>query len=96
MTYAIAVLVVSGAPALAFLLIIMRMDRQEPEPLSLVLRVIGLGAASCIVAALFERALGGLALFHAPGLLGAAASSFIQIAPVEELCKLGVVLLFVW
>jgi len=94
--YMIAVLVVSAAPALAFLLIILRMDRQEPEPLGLVLRVIAMGAASCIVAALFEKALGGLELFHAPGLAGAAASSFIQIAPVEELCKLGVVLLFVW
>jgi RsiW-degrading membrane proteinase PrsW (M82 family) len=72
------------------------MDRQEPEPLGLVLRVIGLGAVSSVVAALVELALGGVSLFHAPGLLGAAASSFIQIAPVEELCKLGVVLLFVW
>ncbi len=96
MTYAIAVLAVSTAPALAFLLVILRMDRQEPEPLGLVLRVIALGAASCVVAALFELALGGVSLFHAPGLLGAASSSFIQIAPVEELCKLGVVLLFVW
>lgn len=96
MMYPIAVLVVSAAPALAFLLVILRMDRQEPEPLGLVLRVIALGAASCIVAALVEKALGGVALFHTPGLLGAVASSFIQIAPVEELCKLGVVLLFVW
>jgi RsiW-degrading membrane proteinase PrsW (M82 family) len=87
---------VSTAPALAFLLLILRMDRQEPEPLGLVLRVIALGAASAIVAALVELALNGIPLFHAPGLLGAAASSFIQIAPVEELCKLGVVLLFVW
>lgn len=51
MTYAIAVLAVSTAPALAFLLVILRMDRQEPEPLGLVLRVIALGAASCVVAA---------------------------------------------
>lgn len=96
MTHSIAVMAVSAAPALAFLLLILRMDRQEPEPLGLVLRVMALGAASAIVAALVELALGGVSLFHAPGLLGAAASSFIQIAPVEELCKLGVVLLFVW
>jgi len=96
MTYPIAVLVVSAAPALAFLLLILRMDRQEPEPLGLVLRVIALGAASGVVAALVEMALRGVSLFHAPGLPGAIASSFIQIAPVEELCKLGVVLLFVW
>ncbi len=94
--YPIAVFAVSAAPALVFLLVILRMDRQEPEPLGLVLRVIALGAAGSIVAALVEKALDGVFLFHAPGLLGAAASSFIQIAPVEELCKLGVVLLFVW
>ena len=96
MTYPLAVLAVSAAPALAFLVLILRMDRQEPEPLGLVLRVIALGAAGAVVAALVELALNGVSLFHVPGLLGALTSSFIQIAPVEELCKLGVVLLFVW
>ena len=94
--YPIIVIAVSAAPALAFLLFILRMDRQEPEPLALVLRVVALGAASCVVAATVERALDALPLFHTPGLAGRAAVSFLEVAPIEELCKLLVVLLFVW
>ncbi|HEY9593095.1 MAG TPA: PrsW family glutamic-type intramembrane protease [Spirochaetia bacterium] len=88
--------IVSAAPAVVFLLLIMRMDREEPEPLSLVVRVIGLGAVAAIVASFVERMLGVIPLFHARGLGGAAASAFLQVAPVEELAKLAVVLLFVW
>jgi protease PrsW len=94
--YTIGLLVVSAAPALAFLLVVLRMDRREPEPLALVARVVGLGAAAAVVAALVEGALDGISLFHAPGLAGPAAESFLLIAPVEELAKLSVVLLFVW
>jgi RsiW-degrading membrane proteinase PrsW (M82 family) len=94
--YTVGLLVVSVAPALAFLLIVLRMDRREPEPLALVARVVGLGAAAAVVAALVEAALDGISLFHAPGLAGPAAESFLLVAPVEELAKLGVVLLFVW
>ena len=94
--YTVLLLAVSIAPGLAFLVVIMRMDRREPEPKALVARVLGLGAASGIVAALVEAAFDGLAIFHAPGLGGPAAEAFLLVAPVEELCKLGVVLLFVW
>jgi protease PrsW len=93
---ALAVLVVSAAPAVAFLLVILRMDRREPEPLRLVLIVIGLGAASSILAGLAEQAMEGVPLFHAGGFRGALAVSFLQVAPVEEACKLGVVMLFAW
>jgi RsiW-degrading membrane proteinase PrsW (M82 family) len=92
---ALAVLVVSAAPAVAFLVLILRMDRREPEPLAAVLRVIGFGAAGAIVAGLVEGGMESVALFQAGGLAGAAAVSFIQVAPIEEACKLGVVLL-VW
>ncbi len=94
--YPVAVIAVSAAPALAFLLLILRMDRQEPEPLGFVLRVVALGAASCLVAAVVERALDVLPIFHTPGLAGRAVFSFVEVAPIEELCKLLVVLLFVW
>jgi RsiW-degrading membrane proteinase PrsW (M82 family) len=94
--YTLAVLLVSVVPAIAFLVVILRMDRREPEPLLLVVKVIGLGAAAGIVAALVELGLDRIPVFHAEGLAGAAAASFLQIAPVEELCKLAVVLLFVW
>jgi RsiW-degrading membrane proteinase PrsW (M82 family) len=96
MLYTVAVLVVSIAPALAFLVLILALDRREPEPLALVLKVIGLGAASAVPAALVEMVLDGLPLFSLPGAAGAAAVSFIQVAPVEEACKLAVVLLYAW
>ena len=94
--YALLIILLSVAPGLAFLLLILRMDREEPEPLSLVLRIVALGGAGALVAGLVEIALGGVPLFRAPGLAGTAASSFLQVAPVEELAKLGVVLLFAW
>lgn len=92
----LAVLVVSAAPAVAFLVVILRMDRREPEPLRLVLIVIGLGAAGSIIAGLAELAMDGAPLFQAGGFRGALAVSFLQVAPVEEACKLGVVMLFAW
>ena len=94
--YALLIILLSVAPGLAFLLLILRMDREEPEPLSLVLRIVALGGAGALVAGLVEIALDGVPLFRAPGLAGTAASSFLQVAPVEELAKLGVVLLFAW
>jgi len=96
MLYTVAVLLVSIAPALAFLVLILALDRREPEPLSLVLKVIGFGAVSAIPAGLAEMLLEGLPLFGLPGLPGAAAVAFIQVAPVEEACKLAVVLLYAW
>ena len=94
--HTLLLIAISIAPALAFLVVVMRMDRREPEPVALVARIVGLGAAAGVVAALVEAALDGVPLFHAPGLAGPAAESFLLIAPVEELAKLGVVLLFVW
>jgi len=80
----------------AFLLLILRMDRREPEPLGLVLKMIGLGAAGGILAGLVEVALGRVPLFQAGSFGGALALSFLLVAPVEEACKLGVVMLFAW
>ena len=94
--HAILVLAISVAPALLFMLLIIRMDRREPEPLGLVLRVMGLGACSAVVASIAEILLGLLPFFHGRGTAAGAISSFLQVAPVEEMCKLGVVLAFVW
>jgi RsiW-degrading membrane proteinase PrsW (M82 family) len=96
MLYALAVLVVSIAPALAFLVVILALDRREPEPAALILRTIGLGAASAVPAAIVEAVLDGVPLFSLPGFAGAVATAFIQVAPVEEACKLAVVLLYAW
>jgi protease PrsW len=94
--YAVAIIVLSVGPALLFLFLILRMDRREPEPLALVVKVVGLGAASAIVASILEMALDRLPFFNAPGLGGAAATALIEVGPIEEACKLAVVLLFVW
>jgi protease PrsW len=94
--YGLLLVALSVAPAFAFLVLILRMDRAEPEPLREVLRIVGLGGAAALAAALLEMALDGLPFFQGTGLAGAAAASFLQVAPVEELAKLGVVLLFAW
>jgi RsiW-degrading membrane proteinase PrsW (M82 family) len=96
MLHTVAVLAVSVAPALAFLVLILALDRREPEPLALVLKVIGLGAASAVAAALVEFAIQAIPLFGLPGVSGAAAVAFIQVAPAEEACKLAVVLFYAW
>jgi len=56
----------------------------------------GLGACSAVVASIAEILLGLLPFFHGRGTAAGAISSFLQVAPVEEMCKLGVVLAFVW
>jgi RsiW-degrading membrane proteinase PrsW (M82 family) len=96
MLHTLAVLAVSIAPALAFLVLILALDRREPEPAALILCTIGLGAASAVPAAIVEAVLANLPLFYLPGFAGAAATAFIQVAPVEEACKLAAVLLYAW
>jgi RsiW-degrading membrane proteinase PrsW (M82 family) len=92
----LAVVIVSVFPAAAFLVLILRMDRAEPEPLGAVVRMVGLGCGAAIVASLVELGLDAFPLFHAPGFGGAALSSFVQVAPIEEGSKLAAVLLFAW
>jgi protease PrsW len=96
MLHTLAVLVVSIAPALAFLVLILALDRREPEPAALILRTIGLGAASAVPAAIVEAVLAGVPLFALPGFAGAAATAFIQVAPIEEGVKLAAVLVYAW
>lgn len=83
-------------PPVAFLAYILRYDRREPEPLSLVLKLLFLGCLSGIPAVLIELAFKDLPLFSGTGMSGAALQSFLLVAPVEEAVKLLTVLLFVW
>ncbi len=89
-------LLLALAPGIALMLYILHMDRREPEPLGFLLKITFLGALSFVPAVIIELALGKLPLFSLPGFTGALLVSFLQVAPAEELCKLGVVLLFVW
>jgi protease PrsW len=89
-------LILALLPGALLLYLIMYMDRNEREPLPLVLKVAAWGAASFVPAAMMEWLLGGLPLMKAGGLAGAVGVSFLAVAPVEELCKLAPVLLVAW
>ncbi|MEM7184321.1 MAG: PrsW family glutamic-type intramembrane protease [Spirochaetota bacterium] len=93
-------LFISILPGVLLLLYILYMDRNEREPFRLVLMTMFLGALSTIPAGFLESWIStlhpifeerqGMTLFQA------AMISFVQVAPVEEFCKLSVVLLYVW
>jgi len=93
---AIGLLFLAVIPPLAFLGYVLHADRREPEPLQLVLQMMGLGIVSTIPAGIIESLLGVLPLFSGGGLWGAAVRSFIQIAPVEEGAKMAMVFALVW
>jgi RsiW-degrading membrane proteinase PrsW (M82 family) len=94
--YTLILLTLAVLPPLFFLSYLLKADRTEPEPLQMVLYAMALGILSTLPASLLEAALGLLPIFGQEGLIGAAITSFVQVAPVEEGCKLAVVLLFVW
>lgn len=75
-------------PAIAVMAYVYKKDKAEPEPIGLVMRVLGLGAASGIVAGIIESIL--LSMFEAvipPGTLLLVVEYFIGVAAVEEACK---------
>jgi RsiW-degrading membrane proteinase PrsW (M82 family) len=89
-------LIIAILPGFLLFSWIMYMDRREKEPLGLALKVMLAGALSAIPAAFFETSLSGLAFFAQDSLMGIVRYSFLKIAPIEELCKLGAALLVVW
>lgn len=89
-------LILAVLPSLILLYFILFMDRHEREPLGLVVKIILLGALSTVPAAAVEYGLRYLPITGGGQWLNALVVSFVQVAWVEELCKLGVVLLFAW
>lgn len=89
-------LVLALLPCFILLFFILYMDRNEREPMGQVLKVILLGALSVVPAVFIERWLGLLPIYGGQGVISGILEAFVQVAWVEELCKLGVVLLFVW
>ncbi|HDP80533.1 MAG TPA: PrsW family intramembrane metalloprotease [Spirochaetes bacterium] len=89
-------LLLAVIPPFAFLFYVMRMDSLEPEPWGYIMKVLLLGGLSCVPAGIAESLLGTIPIFGMGGIVGAFIKSFFLIAPVEELAKLMVVLLFVW
>lgn len=94
--FSMMLLLLSLLPPLLFLLYILGADSKEPEPYEMILFALGLGIVSTVPASLLEGLLDFIPIFGHEGFFGAMITSFIQVAPVEEACKLAVILLFVW
>lgn len=92
----IFLVIISILPPIAFLLYMLHMDKLEPEPTRLIIKVLIYGGLSVIPAALIEIGMEYILIFAASGITGAAIKSFIIISPVEEAVKLAVVFLFIW
>lgn len=79
---------------------ILYMDRNEREPIGLVMKSIGLGAISGILAIVGESLIGSLhPIFENNTNISfqdALIVAFVQVAPVEEFCKLLVIMIFIW
>ncbi len=92
----ILLLVLALLPGIALLFFILFMDRNEKEPLGLVLKVILYGGISVAPAAFIEYFLGQIPLDFTGPWGSAFIIAFLEVAWIEELCKLAVVLLFAW
>jgi protease PrsW len=89
-------LVLALMPGFLFLFFILYMDKYDREPFGQVLKIVLLGALSVVPTALIEIGLGYLPIYSGGVIYKAIMIAFVQVAWVEELMKLGVVLLFVW
>ncbi|MGE5342520.1 MAG: PrsW family intramembrane metalloprotease [Candidatus Omnitrophota bacterium] len=89
-------LILALVPCFILLFFILFMDRNEKEPLGLVIRLIILGALSVFLSALIEDVLESQGVPFDGKIPTAIYTSFLYVAWIEELCKLGVVLLLAW
>lgn len=89
-------LILALFPGIVLLYIILFMDRNEKEPLGLVLTTMLLGALSLIPTAILEKALGALPIYGGNKISNAIMISFVQVAWVEELAKLNAVFIVAW
>jgi RsiW-degrading membrane proteinase PrsW (M82 family) len=89
-------LILALLPGFLLLYFILFMDRKEKEPLAPVTKIMALGALSVVPVAMVEHFLALLPIYGGGNFASALTTAFIQVAWVEELAKLGVVLLFAW
>ncbi len=94
--YTLILLLLAIAPPMMFFAYLIKTDRVEPEPLGMLMFALALGVISTFPASLIEGLLAYLPFFGEHDLPAIIRTSFIQVAPVEEGCKLAVILLFVW
>jgi RsiW-degrading membrane proteinase PrsW (M82 family) len=89
-------LILALLPGFILLYFILYMDRNQKEPLGLVLLTMVMGALSVVPAVILELLLGAVQINFENQYANALFTAFMKVAWVEELCKLGVVLLFIW
>jgi len=89
-------LLLALVPGIILLYFILFMDRSEKEPLGLVMFIIFLGAVSVAPAAFLEVVLQKLPIHFSSPVTQVIFLSFFQVAWVEELLKLSVVMIFAW
>jgi RsiW-degrading membrane proteinase PrsW (M82 family) len=92
----LVLLLVGMTPAVLYLSFIMYLDRREPEPLELIVKLMLLGAISVLPALTLELGLGKLPFFAVRNGLDNLRVLFLKVAPVEEACKLFPALFYVW
>jgi RsiW-degrading membrane proteinase PrsW (M82 family) len=83
-------------PAALLMYLVLYMDRNEREPMGLVLKTMMLGALGFIPAVLVELALDLLPSAGLGTIPEALWASFVKIAPIEELAKAAPVFLLAW
>jgi RsiW-degrading membrane proteinase PrsW (M82 family) len=88
--------ILAMAPPTAFLLVIRHMDKLEPEPIGLVIKVLVMGGLAVVPAGIAEMLLLSIPVFKQGGIIGAGLQSFVVIAPIEEAVKLAVVMIVAW
>ena len=85
-------------PGILIIIFIFRKDKVESEPLSLIIKLLILGAVSCVPAVFAETAMGGLmpASFTEGSVNYAVYNAFMVAALCEEVCKFLLLWLGSW
>ncbi|MCR5403474.1 MAG: PrsW family intramembrane metalloprotease [Butyrivibrio sp.] len=92
-------LAISCVPGIVLLFLIYRMDRIEPEPLPLMLKLfLGGGFLATLSAIIIEFAVGGVieSIFEPNTIVYCFLEAFVVAALTEELCKYAVLKLLSW
>ena len=91
-------LFIALVPPALLLFLIWKVDKLEHEPWGLLLLVVGLGAASGILALILEIALDApiAALFESNYAVYLIADNFVGVALMEELSKMLVIMIVIW
>ena len=84
-------------PGILIILYIFRKDKVEREPVNLMVKMVVLGALSCVPAAFLEGWIENYLPQYPEGSLGYAMTiSFLSAGLIEELCKFAFLRIGIW